>query len=60
MIAVYMMNEKNQRCSPNTLFDYLRDIHRQQRKKDLLSHLQLLRKEEMIQKTGEARKRTYG
>ena len=47
-----MMNDKYQRCSPNTIFIYLKTIHPRAAQKNQLSHVRLLKREGMIQITG--------
>ena len=50
--AIYLMNEKNLRCSGNTLFTYLSAIHRTPSKKSLLFTIRKLKEREMIRVIG--------
>jgi hypothetical protein len=48
LIGIYIMNERYERCSCNTLFEYLSKVHRTPYKKTLLTTIRKFKQEEMI------------
>lgn len=54
LICIYIMNSKGHRCSCNTLFKYMAEIHRTPYKKKFLSLIRSLIQEGMIRRYGRA------
>ena len=52
LIGICLMNNSSERCSCNTLFEYLSKVHRTPYKKTLLSTLRKFKQEGMIRVLG--------
>lgn len=52
MIGIYLMNKKYERCSCNTLFEYLSKVHRTPYRKTLLSTIRKFKEDGVIRING--------